>query len=147
MEPSGNLNIRIYPLALRLRQATRICLLLTLAFVFPTAFAAPYYTSEPAAFNWINTTGHTQVTVWKTTCGTSGNATGDDSVNKTAIALGFSFNFGGTAYTSVSLSTNGRLQFSNANCGIKPNTKVDGPPRTYGLAYPNSTLVRTLKIY
>jgi len=147
LEPSGTLNICIAARVLRLRQATRACLLLALALVFPTAFAAPYYTSESAPFNWVDTTGHTRVTVWRTSCGTTGNATGDDSVNKTAIALGFSFNFGGTAYTTVYLSTNGRLQFSNANCGIAPNTKINGPPRTYALPFPNATLVRTLKVY
>ena len=119
--------------------------LLVLGFLAPSAFAA-YYTAEASTFNWISTVGHTQQTKWKPGCsGSTGDATGDDSLSSSNIALGFSFNYAGTAYTSVRIHTNGRIQFSNTSCGTV--TKVDGPPRTYALAYPNSTLLKSMKIY
>ncbi len=119
--------------------------LLVLGFFAPGAFAA-YYTSAASTFNWISTVGHTQLTSWARSCsGSTGDNNGDDSLSSKNIALGFGFNYAGTAYTSVKIHTNGRIQFSNNACGTV--TKVSGPPRTYALAYPNSTLVKSMKIY
>lgn len=129
------------------RGALASVVLLVLGFLAPGAFAA-YYTAETAPFNWISTAGHTQQTKWSANCKASngtGDALGDDSLSASNIALGFGFNYGGIAYTTVRIHTNGRIQFSNSSCGAV--TKVAGPPRTYALAYPNSTLTKSMKIY
>lgn len=76
-------------------------------------------------------------------CGTSGTTLDDTLSNE--ITLGFSFWFGGVSYSSVRISTNGRLQFNNTTCGA--GTQNIGPPQTYPYVYPNTSMNRTMKIF
>jgi len=68
----------------------------------------------------------------------------DDDITP-QLPLGFTFKFGGTSYTSVRIMSNGRLQFNNRFCGY--GTQSEGPPPTYIYPYPDSNLVRTMRIY
>ncbi len=110
---------------------------------------AAYYVHAPTTFSWIPTTGSTAA-IWtgagtgKTQC-KGGSAAIDDDITA-PIPLGFSFNFGGTVYTSARIMSNGRLQFNNTFCGY--GTQRIGPPqRTYPYPYANTNLMRTLRVY
>ncbi len=86
------------------------------------------YANKSIPFNWINTAAHAHVgyntSPYKmngtiapgTRCGTAPPVL-DDTISDN-IPLGFSFNYGGTAFTSVRIMSNGRLQFNNNTaCG------------------------------
>ncbi|OYV00134.1 MAG: hypothetical protein CFE45_10295, partial [Burkholderiales bacterium PBB5] len=114
---------------------------------------AATYTNASTPFRWINPSGHTKVgyatTPYKFTGG-SGTGCGttpprlDDTISD-LIPIGFSFVFGTTTYTSLRVQTNGRLQFGNATCGY--GTGSIGPPQTYPLGYPESTLDNTMRVF
>lgn len=76
-------------------------------------------------------------------CGTSGTTLDDTLSNQ--ITLGFDFWFGGVSYSSVRISTNGRLQFNNTTCGA--GTQNIGPPQTYPYVYPSTGMNQTMKIF
>lgn len=98
------------------------------------------YSNSSAAFNYIATGAHTRITSWP---GCS-DRSGDDSLSA-ALNIGFTFNFGGTAYQQVQVMTNRCLQFNNTFCGF--GTASIGPPRTYPYPLPNTNLNRTMRIY
>lgn len=95
-----------------------------------TAHAAVSYTESSTTFSWLTVSGQTLIVTgasggtWSSgaNCTTSANgpfdgATPDDDITW-PIPLGFTFNFGGTNYTSVQIMANGRLEFgSNNQCG------------------------------
>lgn len=121
-------------------------------FSIPTAQAVTYANaSVPIA--WIDpiSGGHTRVGYNTGTyffsntggCGTSG-TTLDDTLSN-AITLGFNFWFGGVSYSSLQISTNGRLQFGNNTCGY--GTQSVGPPQTYPYVYPSTNMNQTMKIF
>ena len=84
------------------------------------------YTAVPTSFGWISTAGQTLIVTGPTggswssgqacTAGTYDGATPDDDITW-QIPLGFTFDYGGTAYTQVQVDANGRLQFNNSACG------------------------------
>ncbi|BBP04005.1 hypothetical protein TPL01_16160 [Sulfuriferula plumbiphila] len=119
---------------------------LCLAGTHPSALLAASYVSIPTTFVWISPAGHTDAG-WSngSQCSRAfyGAAVDDDITAQ--IPLGFTFNFGGTNYTSVQIMSNGRLQFNNGYCGY--GTQSVGPPRTYPYPYPDNNLVRTMKVY
>lgn len=104
---------------------------------------AAYYSHAPTAFNWVPTTGATQV-IWSGTKQCSGGGTSVDDDITAPLPLGFTFKFGGIAYTHVRIMSNGRLQFNNTFCGYGTQ-QVN--PRTYPYPYPDGRLVRTLRVY
>jgi hypothetical protein len=95
-----------------------------------TAHAAVSYTESSTTFSWLTVGSQTLIVTggsggtWSSgaNCTTSANgpfdgATPDDDITW-PIPLGFTFNFGGTNYTSVQIMANGRLEFgSNNQCG------------------------------
>jgi hypothetical protein len=109
---------------------------------------AAYYDNAAYPFAWINPASHTKV-VWTGASGgpapacTGGYSAEDDDITE-ELPLGFTFNFGGTGYTSVRIMSNGRLQFNNTYCYYGTQTVS---PRTYTLPYANNNLSRTLRIY
>ncbi|HQU14568.1 MAG TPA: hypothetical protein PLO69_00505, partial [Gammaproteobacteria bacterium] len=109
-----------------------------------TPARAATYTSAPTTFGWISPAGHTPVT-WSNTSQCSGGGTPVDDDITAPVPLGFTFNFGGVNYTTVQIMSNGRLQFNNNFCGY--GTQTIGPPRTYPYPIPNSSQVRTMRVY
>ena len=110
------------------------------------AAGAITYSHVPTTFNWIDPSGHTPV-VWSnpSLCSGFGDVIGDDSITA-PVNIGFSFPFGGSSYTQLSVMTNGRLQFAgNTHCGA--GTQNIGPPRTYTLPYASGNLNNTMKVY
>lgn len=104
------------------------------------------YANTATAFNWLDSSTHTQVgyntTPYKFNggggCGTNP-PTLDDTLSD-AIPIGFTFMYGGVNFTQVRIMSNGRLQFNNnTTCGY-------GSPVTQ-LPYPNANLNYTMRIY
>lgn len=111
------------------------------------------YTSASTAFAWIDPAAHTKVghltTPYKFTGGGSTGCgstppTLDDTISD-VIPIGFTFTFGATAYASVRIQTNGRLQFGNVTCGY--GTNAIGPPQTYPYLYPDASMNATMKVF
>lgn len=113
-----------------------------------TSALAAYYDHTTYPFSWIDSSSHVRV-VWTGASGgpspaCSGSySTVDDDISE-ELPLGFTFNFGGTGYTSVRVMSNGRLQFNNTYCYYGTQNLN---PRTYTLPYANGNLSRTLRIY
>src|SRR5262245_59391684 len=137
----------------RLHQAASVCRsahvgLLAGVFLWLAAAAASAatYAHVPTTYNWIDPSGHMPV-AWSnpTLCGGFGDVIGDDSLTP-FTNIGFTFNYGGTAYTQLYIMTNGRVQFGAANtfCGAGTATIT---PRTYTQPYPSGVLKNTMKIY
>lgn len=127
----------------RMRPALTLAFAVAL-FCLSSLAQAAYYLHSTTTFNWVPSTGFTPAS-WTNAAQCSGSgAPGDDDITA-PIPLGFTFNFGGTAYTSVRIMSNGRLQFNNTFCGY--GTQNVGPPRTYPYPYPNNNLVRTMRVY
>ena len=107
---------------------------------------AATYAHVPTSYNWIDPSGHTPVT-WSnpSLCQGFGDTIGDDSLSP-LTNIGFTFQYGGTAYTQLYIMTNGRVQFGSGNteCGAGSTSDV---PRVYNLAYPSGNLKNTMKIY
>lgn len=110
------------------------------AILVPLASGAATYTSASQPYAWISTSGHTTV-VWTGAPGgpaaacTGSSAASDDDISE-ELPIGFSYTFGTTAYTTVRVMSNGRLQFSNPYC------------ETYiGPNIPSTNLPRTMRIY
>jgi len=107
------------------------------------------YTHSPETLAWVDPAAHTDV-VWTAMPGgpanecTSTSAAGDDDITQ-ALALGFTYNFGGTAYNSVRIMSNGRLQFNNTFCGY--GTQVNVVPRIYPYPMPDTRLLRVMRAY
>jgi len=135
-----------------MRGFRRLLSMLGLLLVQALAHAATY-TNASTVFDWIDPSTHNKVghltSPYKfngggsTGCGTNP-PTLDDTISD-AINLGFTFTFGTTAYTSVRVQTNGRLQFGNTTCGS--GTNAIGPPQTYPYLYPNGSMNATMKIF
>ena len=112
---------------------------------------AATYGNAPTLFNWVSSASHTPVE-WTGAPGglpaacTGGSAAIDDDITA-ELPIGFTFNFGGTNYTTVRIMSNGRLQFNNTYCYY--GTQTVGPPPTYTVPYPNNKgdLNRTIRIY
>lgn len=106
---------------------------------------AATYGYAPIPLAWISNTTHTDV-VWGGAAQCAAwNASPVDDDGTAPINLGFSFTFGGTAYTQVRVISNGRLQFGNNYCGY--GTQTVGPPPTYPYNYPNANMNNTLRVY
>lgn len=116
------------------------------------ATVTPTYSNASQPFAWIDSSSHTKIgantTPYKFNGG-GGCATTPPTLDDTlsdSIPLGFSFTYGTTAYTSVRVMANGRLQFgSNTTCGA--GTASLGPPQTYPYALPNSSMNTTMKAF
>jgi hypothetical protein len=121
----------------------RFLLPVLLAWFTSSTAAAATYSSLASGYSWISPASHTNVT-WSggSQCIGGGAATDDDIT--ASIDLGFSFTFGGTAYTQVRIQSNGRIQFSNRFCGYGTQNES---PRTYPYPIPNANLVRTIRAY
>lgn len=105
---------------------------------------AASYVSSPATFSWIDPSAHARIAWSNPTQGTGGcDPIGDDSIT-VPINIGFTFNFGGVNYTQLRVMSNGRLQFNNTYCGAGTQNIT---PRTYTLPYPNTNLIKTMKVY
>lgn len=108
---------------------------------------AATYVNAATTFGWIDPAAHTRVTWTNGASCSSGSyysAPIDDDITA-QLPLGFTFSFGGVNYTQVQIMSNGRLQFANGFCGY--GTQTVGPPPTYPYAYPNSSVVRTMRVY
>lgn len=125
---------------------TGLALLAVLALVYTGPVAAVTYTNAATTFSWIDASTHAQLgpatTPYKFSntggCGSTPPII-DDSLSDN-IPMGFTFNYGGVAFTQVRVMSNGRLQFNNnTTCGF-------GSPVTQ-LPYPNAGLDYTLRIY
>lgn len=124
-----------------------LCLFFLLLVQAPGAHAVTYANTS-YTFNWIDPSTHSKVgyntTPYKFTngAGTSCQTTEptlDDTLSS-SIPIGFTFNYGGVAFTSVYVMTNGRLQFNgNKFCGY-------GSPVT-AYPYPDANLNYTMRIY
>ncbi|OYY95308.1 MAG: hypothetical protein B7Y41_02035 [Hydrogenophilales bacterium 28-61-23] len=129
------------------RAGLLLCVLI-LGLFCASASRAAYYDHAAYPFAWIDPASHDRV-VWTGASGgpapacSGGSIAVDDDISE-ELALGFSFNFGGVAYNSVRVMTNGRLQFNNTYCYYGTQTVT---PRTYTLPYANANLPRTLRIY
>lgn len=104
------------------------------------------YANTATAFNWIDSSTHTQVgynTIPYKFNGGGGCGTNPPTLDDTLsdnIPLGFTFMYGGVNFTQVRIMSNGRLQFNNnTTCGY-------GSPVTQ-LPYPNAGLNYTMRIY
>ena len=126
----------------------RLLGLLCLLCAGQTALAASYGVSSDS-YNWIDPSSHTDV-VWTAVAGGPNNecsgasAAQDDDITQ-AINLGFSFNFAGSAFSSVRIQSNGRLQFSSTFCGY--GTQSNGNPRTYPYPMPDTRLTYSMRVY
>lgn len=117
------------------------------------AFAATY-TNASVPFAWIDASGHTKIgsntAPYKfngggtTGCGTAP-PTLDDTISD-PIPIGFAFTFYTTAYTTLRVMTNGRVQFGGTTtCGY--GTANAGPPQDYGMQLPDAGLNLTMKVF
>lgn len=105
---------------------------------------AASYVSSPTTFSWIDPSAHARIAWSNPTQGKRGCDTiGDDSITA-PINIGFTFSFGGVNYTQLRVMSNGRLQFNNAYCGAGTQNTT---PRTYTQPYPNTNLIKTMKVY
>ncbi len=127
--------------ARRLLACVAACLLLPVG-----AFAATYgYAST--TLGWINNASHTDVT-WggASQCSGGWNSTPVDDDLTAPINIGFAFTFGATAYTTVKVMSNGRLEFGTSTyCGY--GTETIGPPPTYPYPYPDANMNNTMRVY
>lgn len=124
-----------------------LCLIVLLILQAPGAQAVTYANTS-YTFNWIDPSTHTKVghatTPYKFTQPAGGNCQTkepilDDTIS-TLIPIGFTFNYGGRAFTDVYIQTNGRLQFNNnTTCGY-------GSPVTV-YPYPDTNMNYTMRIY
>lgn len=117
----------------------------------PDAWAVTY-ANVSYPFSWIDATGHNRLTGTSVPyklnggggCGTNPPII-DDTISD-LIPIGFTFNYGGVAYTNLRINTNGRIQFgNNAFCGS--GTANVGPPQTYPYRYPDANPGASLRIY
>jgi hypothetical protein len=107
---------------------------------------AATYSDASIDFNWIDASTHTKVgynTLPYKFNGLSGCGTTppviDDTISD-AIPIGFSFMYAGVGFTTLRIMSNGRVQFNgNTTCGF-------GSP-VQQLAYPDSSLTYTMRIY
>jgi Secretion system C-terminal sorting domain/Fibronectin type III domain len=83
---------------------------ITLLFTFLIAFGYSTYAQVSAYSFSESTEAYAQIT------GTTSTATGDDGSQNT-IAIGFTFNFDGTNYTTFSINTNGFIRLGNTIAG------------------------------
>ncbi|MFO1328153.1 MAG: LamG domain-containing protein [Rubrivivax sp.] len=121
------------------------------ALTAPGDARAATYTSASTTYQFIDSSTHTKVgyntSPYRFTaasgCGTTPPVL-DDTLSD-AIPFGFTFKFGGTAYTSARIMTNGRLQFGNTLCGS--GTASIGPPQTYPYGFPNASANGIMKIF
>ncbi len=128
-----------------------LSLLLVWGLLAPLQSDAQTYTSASTPYSLIDSSGHSKVG-HNTAPHKFGAAAGcgttppvlDDTLS-TLIPLGFSFTFGGTAYTSAYIQSNGRLQFANTTCGS--GTASAGNPQTYPYGFPNASMNGVLKIF
>ncbi len=133
----------------RLRFGQLVFLVLAGALLFAWAADqahAATYSNAAAPYSWINPSAHTRA-AWTNGASCSSGYVGaavDDDITA-QLPLGFTFNFGGVNYTQAQIMSNGRLQFNNGFCGY--GTQTVGPPPTYPYAYPNASVVRTMRIY
>lgn len=127
--------------------SSRIALVATalwLSCLAVSSFAATYgYAPIPLA--WIDNTAHTDVTWGGAAQCAAWNFAPVDDDGTAPINLGFTFTFGGTAYTQVRIISNGRLQFGNNYCGY--GTQTVGPPPTYPYNYPDANMNNTMRVY
>lgn len=121
----------------------RLALTMLLLVGTASAFAATTYANVASGYAWIDPASHTNVTWSGATECIGGGAKTDDDITA-PVDLGFTFNFGGTAYTQVRIQTNGRVQFANKFCGYGTQNES---PRTYPYPLPNANLVRTMRVY
>ncbi|EQD55147.1 MSHA biogenesis protein, MshQ [mine drainage metagenome] len=101
-------------------------LVLFAASTLTPAHAVVSYSASPTSFSWLATSGQTLIVAGSSgatwsggaacTAGTYDGATPDDDITW-QTPLGFTFNYGGTSYTTVQIDANGRLQFNNGACG------------------------------
>jgi len=128
-------------------------LLMLAAFLVHGMARAATYTNASTIFEWVDPASHDKIghltspyrfTGGGTTgCGTVPPVT-DDAISN-PIPIGFTFIFGTTAYTSLQVQSNGRLQFGNTLCGSGTNSI--GPPQTYPFLYPNASVNNTMKVF
>ena len=114
--------------------------------VAPALARAATYSNAPTTFNWVDPSTQTPA-VFDTAQCTGGDSTPgllDDSLTA-PLNIGFTFMYGGTAYTQLQVMTNGRLQFNQGYCGA--GTQNVGPPRTYTFPYSDPNIRRTMKVY
>lgn len=111
---------------------------------------AATYSSASATYRWIDPASHAKIgyntSPYKfnnTGCGSTP-PTLDDTISD-LIPIGFSFVFGGGAYTQLRVQSNGRVQFNNTNCGY--GTASIGPPQTYPYALPDAAMNTTMKVF
>ena len=127
--------------------------LLILMGLQPGQALAATYASVSTPIDWIDPLANVHTRVGHNTtpykfsntggCGTNPPIL-DDTLSD-SIPLGFTFWFAGNSYTSLRISTNGRLQFNNTTCGY--GTSNIGPPQTYPYTYPNTNLNNTMKVF
>ncbi len=134
---------------LRSDTAMVIRLLFLLTVLLPGLAGAATYLNSPEPFNWIDPSLHADVVWTEAPGGPNGECSGfsfpvDDDISQ-ELPLGFTFRFGTGNYDTVRIMSNGRLQFANRYCGY--GTQTVGPPRTYPFPYPDSNLVRTMRVY
>ena len=87
---------------------------------------AASYSNASTTYGWITPTTNTDI-VWTSGCSSGYSGNEDDAISA-AIPLPFTFSYGGTGYTSVQVSSNGRLQFAgNTYCGTNsiPSKRVN----------------------
>lgn len=129
----------------RARQAVRaMAIFLATLFALASApAAAQTYSSMARGFAWVDPATHTNV-VWAGVSSCSGGGATLDDVISGLLPIGFTFTFGGTAYTQLRIMTNGRLQFASNFCGYGTESTS---PRTYPYPMPNANLNRTMRVY
>jgi hypothetical protein len=118
-----------------------VCLML------PLIAQAVTYANTAYPFNWVDSSTQTVLDSSTVTnpgfsntggCGTT-QPTIDDTLSG-PLNIGFNFIYGGVAFNTVRVMSNGRLQFNNnTTCGF-------GSPVTQ-LPYPDATLLYTMRIY
>ena len=129
-----------------LRQPLLWLSLLLLVLCSGTAQAVTYANTS-YTFNWIDASSHTKVgyntapykftQAQGTNCQTR-EPTLDDTMSG-PIPIGFTFSYGGSAFTTVYVQTNGRLQFGNVYCGY------GSPVQVY--PYPDTNMNYTMRVY
>ena len=131
---------------------TRILVCLLLMFLLaPQAVRAQTYTSASTTYSLIDSSSHSKVgyntTPYKFNaapgCGTAPPVL-DDTLSD-PIPIGFSFVFGGVAYSTAQIMSNGRLQLGNTTCGS--GTNAIGPPQTYPYGLPDANMSGVMKIF
>ena len=123
------------------------CLLAAICLMTPLMARAVTYANTGYPFNWVDSSTQTVLDSSTVTtpgfsntggCGTT-QPTIDDTLSA-PLNIGFNFIYGGVAFNTVRVMSNGRLQFNNnTTCGF-------GSPVTQ-LPYPDATLTYTMRIY